>query len=130
MSVRDIGSGVGRDGRHRRMPVLLTQGFRPFFLAASLWAAAALALWVDMLIGGGALPSRFDPLAWHIHEMLFGFAMAAVGGFVLTAIPNWTTRPPVAGARLALLAALWLLGRVVCLVSAALRSTSRGTAGS
>ena len=39
---------------------------------------------------GAALPSRFDPLAWHIHEMLFGFAMAAIAGFLLTAIPNWT----------------------------------------
>ena len=64
------------------------------------------------------MPSRFDPLAWHIHEMLFGFVMAAVAGFLLTAIPNWTRQPPVSGGLLALLAGLWLLGRIFCSVSA------------
>src|SRR5580698_5204490 len=97
---------------------LLTQGFRPFFLAAGLWSAAALALWIVMFATGTTAPSRFDPLSWHIHEMLFGFAMAAVAGFLLTAIPNWTQRLPVRGGPLALLAGLWLLGRTACLVSA------------
>jgi uncharacterized protein involved in response to NO len=64
------------------------------------------------------LPSRFDPLAWHIHEMLFGFVMATIAGFLLTALPNWTGHPPVSGAPLGLLAALWLLGRIACLISA------------
>jgi uncharacterized protein involved in response to NO len=96
---------------------ILTQGFRPFFLAAALWAILGIALWIAMLTTGLAMPSRFDPLTWHIHEMLFGFVMAAVGGFLLTAIPNWTKRPPIAGAALALLAGLWLLGRIACLVS-------------
>ena len=50
--------------------------------------------------------------------MLFGFVMAAMGGFLLTAIPNWTSRPPVAGAPLACLAALWIAGRIACLVGA------------
>lgn len=105
---------VGR----RVMPTVLTQGFRPFFLAAGVWAATALALWVVMLASGTMLPSRFDPLHWHIHEMLFGFVMAAIAGFLLTAIPNWTKRLPVNGVPLAVLAGLWLLGRIVCLVSA------------
>ncbi len=100
-----------------RKPALLSQGFRPFFLAAGIWAAAALTVWIIMLETGRALPSRFDPLAWHIHEMLFGFVMAAVAGFLLTAIPNWTRRMPVSGAPLAGLACLWLLGRLACLVS-------------
>lgn len=99
------------------MPHLLSQGFRPFFLAAGLWSALALALWIALYAGGEALPSRFDPLAWHIHEMLFGFVMAAVAGFLLTAIPNWTKRLPVAGWPLAGLVGLWLAGRLVCLVS-------------
>jgi uncharacterized protein involved in response to NO len=105
-------------GDRPTVPLVLTQGFRPFFLAAALWAAAALALWIVLLTTGTALPSRFDPLSWHIHEMLFGFVMAAVAGFMLTAIPNWTRRLPVSGNPLALLAGLWLLGRVSCLVSA------------
>jgi uncharacterized protein involved in response to NO len=101
-------------------PTLLAHGFRPFFLAAGLWSAVAPALWIAMLTMGTAPPSRFDPLAWHVHEMLFGFVMAAISGFLLTAIPNWTKRLPVSGSPLALLASLWLLGRVACLISALL----------
>jgi uncharacterized protein involved in response to NO len=100
------------------MPAFLSQGFRPFFLASGLWSAVALAVWIVMFTTGSALPSRFDPLAWHIHEMLFGFVMAAITGFLLTAIPNWTHRVPVSGNPLALLAGLWLAGRIACLVSA------------
>jgi uncharacterized protein involved in response to NO len=102
----------------RGTPLFLTQGFRPFFLAAGLWAAAALTLWIVMFATGAKLPSRFDPLSWHIHEMLFGFVMAAIAGFLLTAIPNWTKRLLIRGFPLALLAGLWLLGRIACLISA------------
>jgi uncharacterized protein involved in response to NO len=107
----------------RKMPPLLTAGFRPFFLAASAWAALSMAAWLPLLTGQIELPSDFDPLSWHVHEMLFGFVMATVGGFLLTAIPNWTNRPPVAGTPLAVLAGLWLLGRVVCLFSALIPSS-------
>jgi len=102
------------------MPPLLTAGFRPFFLAAAGWGTLAMAAWLPLLTGALELPSRFDPLSLHIHEMLFGFIMAAVGGFLLTAIPNWTGRPPVAGLPLAVLLGLWMLGRIACLVSATL----------
>ena len=102
----------------RPVPSFLSQGFRPFFLAAGLWSAGALALWVGVLAMGLAIPSRFDALSWHVHEMLFGFVNAAVAGFLLTAIPNWTGRLPVQGAPLALLAGLWLLGRITCFTSA------------
>jgi uncharacterized protein involved in response to NO len=88
------------------------------FLAAGSWAIVALALRLAMFFGSLQLPTRFDPLAWHVHEMLFGFVMAAVAGFLLTAIPNWTSRLPVRGYPLAALAGLWLLGRIACLVSA------------
>ena len=97
---------------------LWSLAFRPFFLAAAVWAALAIALWIVVLLTGGGLPSRFDPLSWHIHAMLFGFVPAAIAGFMLTAIPNWTGRPPINGAPLIGLVALWLLGRVVGLVSA------------
>lgn len=99
------------------MPPLLTAGFRPFFLAAGAWATLSMAAWLPLLSGEIALPSSFDPLSWHIHEMLFGFVMAVVGGFLLTAIPNWTGRAPVAGTPLAVLSGLWLLGRVACVFS-------------
>lgn len=105
----------------RHQPAAIFSGaFRPFFFAASVWSAVAVALWIAMFVTGWALPSRFDPLSWHIHEMLFGFVLAAIAGFMLTAIPNWTGRPPIAGIPLAGLAALWLLGRLVCAISAAL----------
>ncbi|QXX75666.1 hypothetical protein MHY1_02496 [Methylovirgula sp. HY1] len=107
-----------RRGSSSWMPTCFTQGFRPFFLATALWSVAALALWIGMLATGIPLPSRFDPLSWHIHEMLFGFGMAAAAGFLLTAVPNWTKRLPVAGAPLAMLVGLWLLGRLVCATSA------------
>jgi uncharacterized protein involved in response to NO len=99
-------------------PSVLTYAFRPMFLGTGVWAIVAIAVWLAMLLGSFQLPTRFDPLAWHIHEMLFGFVMAAVAGFLLTAIPNWTGRLPVRGLPLALLVSLWLLGRIVCLVSA------------
>ena len=97
---------------------LWSVAFRPFFLLAGLWAALALALWIALFMTGRVLPSRFDPLAWHIHAMLFGFVPAAIAGFMLTAIPNWTGRTPIRGAALAGLVTLWLLGRIACLVSA------------
>jgi uncharacterized protein involved in response to NO len=103
-----------------RRLAIWTMAFRPFFLLAGVWSAAALGGWIVMFMTGLALPSRFDPLTWHIHEMLFGFAMAAIAGFLLTAIPNWTGRAPISGRFLAALAMLWLAGRVACLTSASL----------
>jgi len=104
--------------RRARLPAVLDYAFRPMFLAAGSWAVIALALWLAMFFGHVQLPTRFDPLAWHVHEMLFGFVMAAVAGFLLTAIPNWTGRLPVRGYPLAALVCLWLLGRIACLISA------------
>jgi uncharacterized protein involved in response to NO len=104
--------------RRARQPAVLTYAFRPMFLAAGSWAIVAIVVWLAMFLGYIQVPTRFDPLAWHIHEMLFGFVMAAVAGFLLTAIPNWTGRLPVRGSPLALLAGLWLLGRIACLISA------------
>jgi uncharacterized protein involved in response to NO len=106
-----------RTGARQATPVFLTHGFRPFFLAAGVWSALALLVWIVMFTAGGSLPSRFNPLAWHIHEMLFGFVMATIAGFLLTAIPNWTGRPAAAGAPLAILAGMWLLGRITCAIS-------------
>lgn len=58
---------------------LFSYGFRPFFLAAGIWGAVAIALWIAMLTRGLELPSRFDPLTWHVHEMLFGFVLLVIG---------------------------------------------------
>jgi uncharacterized protein involved in response to NO len=98
-------------------PPILRGGFRPFFLGGALWAVVALALWLTALAGQATIPSTFDPLAWHRHEMLFGFVGAVVAGFLLTAIPNWTGRLPIAGLPLASLFGLWLAGRLSVLFS-------------
>jgi len=107
--------------RYARMatsPPFLRGGFRPFFLGGPLWAVIALALWLLALAGTIQIPSTFDALAWHRHEMLFGFVGAVIAGFLLTAIPNWTGRLPIAGAPLAALFGLWGAGRLALLFSA------------
>ena len=103
-----------------RGPALFTYGFRPFFLGAALWAGLAMALWVPMLSGALTLPTAFDPVSWHAHELIFGYLSAVVAGFLMTAVPNWTGRLPIVGWPLAALAALWLVGRVAVAVSAGL----------
>ena len=99
-------------------PALFSYGFRPFFLGAAVWAALAIALWLPQYFGHLKLPTAFGPLDWHIHEMIYGYVAAAVAGFLLTAIPNWTGRLPVNGYPLAALFALWLLGRIAIAGSA------------
>lgn len=97
---------------------LFSGGFRPFFLFGTLWAAAAVPIWLFAYTGSAVLPSALPPLIWHVHELIYGYALATVAGFLLTAIPNWTGRLPLRGGPLAALAALWLAGRVAVLSSA------------
>jgi uncharacterized protein involved in response to NO len=101
-------------------PALWSYGFRPFFLAAGLWAIVAIALWVPWYLGLFTLPSAFAPVDWHLHELLFGYVPAVIAGFLLTAIPNWTGRLPVVGTRLILLFSLWVVGRLAMACSALL----------
>lgn len=96
----------------------LRGGFRPFFFGAAAWAVIALALWLCELAGEISVPSKFEGVAWHRHEMLFGFVGAAVAGFLLTAIPNWTGRLPIAGKPLLSLFGLWAAARLAVLFSA------------
>ncbi|HEY5167279.1 MAG TPA: NnrS family protein [Pseudolabrys sp.] len=98
-------------------PALFAYGFRPFFLAAGLWGAFGILLWLPLYSGDLSLPAHFGALDWHIHEMLYGYVAATVAGFLLTAIPNWTGRLPVSGWPLAGLALLWLAGRAAILLS-------------
>lgn len=99
----------------RNTPVLLSYAFRPFFLLNGLFAMLVIFLWVMTLHGSG-LPGA-TPL-WHSHELLIGFAMAAVAGFSLTAVANWTGRPAIHGTPLALLVLSWLAGRLAMLLMA------------
>ncbi|NFV79152.1 NnrS family protein [Magnetospirillum aberrantis] len=101
-------------------PLFFAAGFRPFFLFAGIQAAMMLPLWLAVYAGGVDLRLPFGPAVWHGHEMVFGFAGAAIGGFLLTAVPNWTNTVPVAGRPLMLLFALWLAGRVAFTLSGVL----------
>jgi uncharacterized protein involved in response to NO len=92
-----------------KTPVLFSYAFRPFFLMLGIYAILAMLAWVMTLHGAG-LPA-ITPL-WHSHEMLLGFALAAVAGFSLTAVANWTGRPAIRGVPLAWLVFSWLAGRL------------------
>lgn len=105
---------------------LLSAGFRPFFLLAAAHAVTAMAFWLGWLavhlLNGAVteLSIGMPPHVWHGHEMLFGFVSAAVAGFLLTAVPNWTGTAPLAGRQLGVLVAVWLAGRAAVWLSASL----------
>ena len=101
-------------------PAILQHSFRPFFMAAGIWATLAVPFWLMNYAGVLVLPAGFDGPLWHRHEMLFGFAGAAIAGFILTAIPNWTGRLPVSGWRLGVLVLFWLAGRLGFLTAASI----------
>jgi uncharacterized protein involved in response to NO len=98
-------------------PAILAAGFRPFFLLVGLSAIVNLA--VSLLAIQGLLVLAIDGSAfqWHFHEMMFGTIAAAITGFLLTAVPNWTGRLPLKGGPLLALVALWLAGRGVMATS-------------
>lgn len=104
--------------RPRYLP--FAYGFRPFFLAAGLYAVLAIGAWAWMLAAGLAPFGGLPPQLWHGHEMLFGFIGAAVAGFLLTAVPSWTGSRGFAGAPLVALSALWLAGRIAFAAAACL----------
>ncbi len=106
--------GVPR-GRKATGAALLSYGFRPFFLGGAVWAVATMLLWIAALTWGLPLGGSYGALAWHAHEMTFGFSSAVLAGFLLTAVPNWTGRLPVAGGPLAALCVVWLTGRLAFL---------------
>lgn len=99
---------------------LAAHGFRPFFLLAGLYAAVSLPIWLVALAGRFDPESRFGRDYWHGHEMLFGFTVAVIAGFLITAAANWTKRKTITGAPLMAVAGVWLAGRVVMFTGSAL----------
>ena len=98
-------------------PAIFSYGFRPFFFLGALLAAFAVPLWISTYILGGAGLLFETGAAWHAHEMIFGYSSAVIAGFLLTAVPNWTGRPPLTGAPLIGLVLLWLAGRMGMIVN-------------
>lgn len=106
------------------MRTLLSYAFRPFFLLNGVAGVIGILLWLAVLSGNGAALSPADPVLWHAHEMLVGFIMATIAGFVLTAGANWTGRPPVSGMALGSLVLAWLLGRIAMLLAGLIPGTA------
>jgi uncharacterized protein involved in response to NO len=95
---------------------LFAASFRPFFIGASILAAAAVPAWVWMYFTGADEIAGMPAMAWHAHEMVFGYLPAVMAGYLLSSTPNWSGRLPASGIPLAVLFAIWLAGRAVPLV--------------
>lgn len=122
--VEDKGSASGEPPSV--LATLFSHGFRPFFLGAGLYAALSIAawfVWLGIHVVGAVVaePTIAEPPhLWHGHEMVFGFGAAALGGFLLTAVPNWTGTERLHGGGLAIVFLAWLAGRVVMWMTALL----------
>ncbi|OSQ36664.1 hypothetical protein TMES_17660 [Thalassospira mesophila] len=92
--------------------------FRPLFLLAGVQAIVGVVWWLSSMIHGLWAPQLGTTALWHGHEMIFAFGGAALGGFLLTAIANWTGRPPLQGRAIILLTLCWLAGRVAMIFAA------------
>jgi len=92
---------------------LLTLGFRPFFILAGATAVLSMGVWLYAGTHEFALQTYYGPVAWHSHELLFGYAVAVIAGFLLTAVRNWTHIDTTTGPSLVALVLLWLAGRLL-----------------
>ena len=89
-------------------------GFRPFFLLGSLFAVISVALWAWLYRTGTPLPvGDLSAVTWHAHEMIYGYGLAVIAGFLLTAVRNWTGVQTLHGKPLLILALLWLEARIM-----------------
>ena len=88
-------------------------GFRVFFALAGLSALILIVLWNAIFKGTLSVDNYFANNVWHAHEMLLGYCVAVIAGFLLTAVKNWTGKPTLTGDKLAGLALLWLYGRIL-----------------
>jgi len=92
---------------------LFELGFRPFFSAAGIFAVISMLLWMAIYVAGIPLvTAQLSPILWHAHEMVFGYAMAVIAGFLLTAVGNWTGQSSFKGGTLGIMLTLWLIARV------------------
>jgi uncharacterized protein involved in response to NO len=103
-------------------PPVLSYGFRLFYLAGALFAGLAVFAWLPLMGGNLEGAGAFSVRDWHIHELLYGFLPAIIGGYLLTAVPNWTGHFPVQGAPVVLLAITWAAGRAAILLSSFLEA--------
>ncbi|WP_163832673.1 NnrS family protein [Spartinivicinus ruber] len=95
---------------------LFNLGFRPFFLGAAIYAVTSITIWLGTYgLGWSLTSSTISPMVWHAHEMIFGYSLAVIAGFLLTAVKNWTNTQTVYGVKLALLFSCWVVPRIAIL---------------
>jgi len=93
---------------------LFNLGFRPFFLGAGLFAIISVALWLAFFLNLFTFPTGpISSFQWHAHEMIYGYAMAVIAGFLLTAVSNWTGLPTPKDIKLAFIFGLWATARLL-----------------
>jgi len=92
---------------------LFALGFRAFFALAGLAALILIMFWNAIFNGTLTSEHYYPNNYWHAHEMLLGYAVAVIAGFLLTAVKNWTGKPTLTGDQLASLCLLWLYGRIL-----------------
>lgn len=92
-------------------PVILKTGFRLFFLGAAVYSVLSMFIWLIFYVGQGNIYVAMPLTVWHAHEMIFGFTMAVVAGFLLTAVINWTGQPTLSGMPLFIVFMFWALAR-------------------
>lgn len=92
---------------------LFAMGFRAFFALAGLSALALIAVWNSLSKGALHIDNYYPAITWHAHEMLLGYSVAVIAGFLLTAVRNWTNTPTTTPDQLASLCFLWIYGRVL-----------------
>lgn len=95
------------------MQVFLELAFRPLYIAGTAWALVAIALWI---YAPQLLTGPLNGIAWHAHEMLWGFIATIAVAFLMTAGSNWTGINPLQGRALAMACGLWLVARIGFLV--------------
>lgn len=110
------------NGRPLNCPIVLQTGFRIFFLGAAVHAVLSMGFWLVFYVAGGNIFVTMPLTVWHGHEMVFGFTMAVVAGFLLTAVMNWTGLPTLSGLPLAILFLFWTAARIFALMPAAFPS--------
>ncbi|HRM69626.1 MAG TPA: NnrS family protein, partial [Thauera phenylacetica] len=120
------GASQGWGARLAARPLFMC-GFRPFFLLTALYAVLVLLAWSGFLGFGLAVPAvAGGPFVWHAHELMFGFGLAAVAGFVLTAVPEFTATPAFAPRVVLRFVLLWLAARAAFWFSGALAAVAGG----
>lgn len=89
---------------------------KPFFLLAALYSVISMVWWMGKYTFTH-YPSDLvvSPFQWHAHELVYGFTLAVIAGFLLAALPEWPNVSTVSGGKLGGLLQLWLVPRVLFL---------------